>query len=123
MAACIVVTQCQPHQHSSKQHYSTLLQGATQGNRCLFSAVRFVTSPAQNDTKKLAEAKQLVYLKGFTDGVLIVGEYAGKKVSKHAAILHSSRSCACLRGSWQKRVWQYGSANFITFLWSDGQQD
>ncbi len=34
----------------------------------------------QNDTKKLAEAKQLVYLKGFTDGVLIVGEYAGKKV-------------------------------------------
>lgn len=34
----------------------------------------------QNDAKKLAEAKQLVYLKGFTDGVLIVGEYAGKKV-------------------------------------------
>ena len=36
----------------------------------------------QNDTKKLAEAKQLVYLKGFTDGVLIVGEYAGKKVGR-----------------------------------------
>jgi hypothetical protein len=26
----------------------------------------------QNDTKKLAEAKQLVYLRGFTDGVLVV---------------------------------------------------
>lgn len=36
----------------------------------------------QNDTKKLAEAKQLVYLKGFTDGVLIVGDYAGKKVGR-----------------------------------------
>ena len=34
----------------------------------------------QNDTKKLAEAKQLVYLKGFTDGVMVVGEHAGKKV-------------------------------------------
>jgi hypothetical protein len=37
----------------------------------------------QNDTKKLAEAKQLVYLKGFTDGVLVVGEHAGKKASRH----------------------------------------
>ena len=34
----------------------------------------------QNDTKKLAEAKQLVYLKGFTDGVMVVGDHAGKKV-------------------------------------------
>lgn len=37
---------------------------------------------SQNDTKKLAEAKQLVYLRGFTDGVLIVGPHAGKKVSE-----------------------------------------
>lgn len=41
-------------------------------------------APPQNDTKKLAEAKQLVYLKGFTDGVLIVGEHAGKKVGDGA---------------------------------------
>lgn len=34
----------------------------------------------QNDTKKLAEAKQAVYLKGFTDGVMLVGPYAGRKV-------------------------------------------
>ncbi|KAF8060524.1 leucine--tRNA ligase [Scenedesmus sp. PABB004] len=37
---------------------------------------------SQNDTAKLAEAKQLVYLKGFTDGVLKVGPHAGRKVSE-----------------------------------------
>jgi len=37
---------------------------------------------SQNDTKKLAEAKQIVYLKGFTDGVLVTGPYAGKKVNE-----------------------------------------
>lgn len=35
---------------------------------------------SQNDTVKLAEAKQRVYLKGFTDGVMTVGKYAGRKV-------------------------------------------
>eukprot|EP00195_Chlamydomonas_chlamydogama_P014672 CAMPEP_0202900896 /NCGR_PEP_ID=MMETSP1392-20130828/12094_1 /ASSEMBLY_ACC=CAM_ASM_000868 /TAXON_ID=225041 /ORGANISM="Chlamydomonas chlamydogama, Strain SAG 11-48b" /LENGTH=1103 /DNA_ID=CAMNT_0049587353 /DNA_START=121 /DNA_END=3432 /DNA_ORIENTATION=- len=37
---------------------------------------------SQNDTVKLAEAKQLVYLKGFTDGVMVVGKYSGRKVSE-----------------------------------------
>ncbi|KAG2497803.1 hypothetical protein HYH03_004074 [Edaphochlamys debaryana] len=37
---------------------------------------------SQNDTVKLAEAKQLVYLKGFTDGVMIVGPHSGRKVSE-----------------------------------------
>lgn len=41
----------------------------------------------QNDAKKLAEAKQMVYLKGFTDGVLVVGEYAGKKVRGSAVVI------------------------------------
>ena len=35
---------------------------------------------SQNDTKKLAEAKAAVYLKGFTLGVLAVGPHKGKKV-------------------------------------------
>ncbi len=35
---------------------------------------------SQNDHVKLQEAKERVYLKGFYEGVLIVGEYAGKKV-------------------------------------------
>ncbi len=45
---------------------------------------------SQNDTKKLAEAKALVYLKGFTDGVLTVGPHAGKKVG----LLQGPGSCS-----------------------------
>jgi leucyl-tRNA synthetase len=37
---------------------------------------------SQNDKEKLAEAKRMTYLKGFTDGVMIVGEYDGKKVQE-----------------------------------------
>jgi hypothetical protein len=36
---------------------------------------------SQNDEKKLEEAKGMVYLKGFTEGVMTVGMYAGEKVS------------------------------------------
>ena len=35
---------------------------------------------SQNDAKKLADAKAAVYLKGFTDGVMLVGEHAGRRV-------------------------------------------
>lgn len=35
---------------------------------------------SQNDKDKLLEAKELCYLKGFYDGVLLVGEFAGEKV-------------------------------------------
>ncbi|XP_053983912.1 leucine--tRNA ligase, cytoplasmic isoform X1 [Hylaeus volcanicus] len=35
---------------------------------------------SQNDKAKLLEAKEMVYLKGFYDGVLLVGKYKGKKV-------------------------------------------
>ncbi|CAK9832852.1 Leucine--tRNA ligase, cytoplasmic [Anthophora retusa] len=35
---------------------------------------------SQNDKLKLLEAKEIVYLKGFYDGVMVVGEYKGKKV-------------------------------------------
>ncbi|XP_055386112.1 leucine--tRNA ligase, cytoplasmic [Condylostylus longicornis] len=35
---------------------------------------------SQNDKDKLIEAKELCYLKGFYDGVLLVGEFSGKKV-------------------------------------------
>lgn len=36
---------------------------------------------SQNDRIKLDEAKKEVYLKGFYDGVMIVGTYKGKKIS------------------------------------------
>lgn len=35
---------------------------------------------SQNDKELLAEAKRRTYLKGFTDGVMLVGEYKGEKV-------------------------------------------
>lgn len=35
---------------------------------------------SQNDKEKLAEAKRLTYLKGFTDGVMLVGDLKGTKV-------------------------------------------
>ena len=35
---------------------------------------------SQNDKTKLEEAKRMTYLKGFTDGVMIVGKYSGQKV-------------------------------------------
>lgn len=37
-----------------------------------------------NDAVKLAEAKGMVYLKGFTDGILEAGPHAGKKVGAGA---------------------------------------
>ncbi|XP_053599926.1 leucine--tRNA ligase, cytoplasmic [Plodia interpunctella] len=35
---------------------------------------------SQNDKEKLTQAKEMVYLKGFYDGVLLVGEYKGSKI-------------------------------------------
>ena len=44
---------------------------------------------SQNDHVKLQEAKERVYLKGFYEGVLIVGEYAGKKVQDVKKIIQA----------------------------------
>ncbi|KAL5719855.1 leucine--tRNA ligase [Ranunculus cassubicifolius] len=35
---------------------------------------------SQNDKEKLTEAKRMTYLKGFTEGVMLTGEYAGMRV-------------------------------------------
>lgn len=35
---------------------------------------------SQNDKDKLTQAKEMVYLKGFYDGVLLVGDFKGKKI-------------------------------------------
>ncbi|KAK4758384.1 hypothetical protein SAY87_019685 [Trapa incisa] len=37
---------------------------------------------SQNEKEKLAEAKQRTYLKGFTEGTMLVGEHAGTKVQE-----------------------------------------
>lgn len=57
------------------------------GNLCAIKAYEMFKIQSQNDKEKLLEAKELVYLKGFYDGVLIVGEYKGQKVQDVKKIL------------------------------------
>ncbi|XP_017772759.1 PREDICTED: leucine--tRNA ligase, cytoplasmic isoform X3 [Nicrophorus vespilloides] len=45
---------------------------------------------SQNDKEKLLEAKEIVYLKGFYDGVLIVGEHKGNKIQDIKKCLQKS---------------------------------
>ena len=53
---------------------------------------------SQNDTQKLEEAKELVYKKGFYEGVMLVGSQAGKRVGAARACerrwRRRSRSCS-----------------------------
>lgn len=44
---------------------------------------------SQNEKEKLAEAKRLTYLKGFTEGTLLVGEFAGRKVQEVKPLIRS----------------------------------
>ena len=50
------------------------------GNLSAIAACDQLKIQSQNDREKLQEAKDLVYLKGFYDGVLLVGAHAGKKI-------------------------------------------
>jgi len=44
---------------------------------------------SQNDKEKLAEAKRMTYLKGFTDGTMIVGEFRGRKVQEAKPLIRT----------------------------------
>uniref|UniRef100_A0A6N2K6F5 leucine--tRNA ligase n=1 Tax=Salix viminalis TaxID=40686 RepID=A0A6N2K6F5_SALVM len=44
---------------------------------------------SQNEKEKLAEAKRLTYLKGFTDGTMLVGECAGMKVQEAKSLIRT----------------------------------
>ncbi|XP_017485590.1 PREDICTED: leucine--tRNA ligase, cytoplasmic-like [Rhagoletis zephyria] len=57
-----------------------IIEVPTLGNTCAIYAYEKFKIQSQNDKDKLAEAKELCYLKGFYDGVLLVGEFAGRKV-------------------------------------------
>lgn len=45
---------------------------------------------SQNDKEKLAEAKRLTYLRGFTEGTMLVGEFAGKAVQEAKPLIRSA---------------------------------
>jgi leucyl-tRNA synthetase len=45
---------------------------------------------SQNDREKLAEAKEMVYMKGFHEGKMIVGEHKGKSVQEAKPMLKDS---------------------------------
>lgn len=42
---------------------------------------------SQNEKEKLQEAKELVYLKGFYDGVMVIGEFKGRKIQEIKKLL------------------------------------
>ncbi|XP_010251893.1 PREDICTED: leucine--tRNA ligase, cytoplasmic-like [Nelumbo nucifera] len=44
---------------------------------------------SQNEKDKLAEAKRLTYLRGFTEGTMLVGEYVGMKVQEAKPLIRN----------------------------------
>ncbi|XP_014255426.1 leucine--tRNA ligase, cytoplasmic [Cimex lectularius] len=50
------------------------------GKLCAVTACEQFKVKSPNDSKKLEEAKELAYQKGFYDGIMLVGEFAGKKI-------------------------------------------
>lgn len=59
------------------------------GNKCAETVCLQMKIKSQNDKEKLAEAKKQTYLKGFTEGTMIVGEFSGKKVQEAKPLIRT----------------------------------
>lgn len=57
------------------------------GTTAAITVVDQLKIKSQNDSQQLAKAKEMVYLKGFYEGVMLVGDYAGKKVQEAKVLI------------------------------------
>ncbi|EDW87550.1 leucine--tRNA ligase, cytoplasmic [Drosophila yakuba] len=57
-----------------------IIEVPTLGKLSAVHAYETLKIQSQNDKEKLAEAKEMCYLKSFYDGVMLVGEFAGRKI-------------------------------------------
>lgn len=64
-----------------------IIQVPEYGDLCAVTVYEKLKIQSQNDKDKLQEAKELVYLKGFYDGIMLVGEFKGKKVQEVKKLL------------------------------------
>lgn len=55
---------------------------------------------SQNDRDKLTEAKECIYLKGFYEGVMLVGEHTGKKVQDIKKTVQNEIVASVSRSEW-----------------------
>lgn len=60
------------------------------GNLSAVTVYNQLKIQSQNDKEKLLQAKEIVYLKGFYDGIMLVGEHKGKKIQDIKKIIQKT---------------------------------